>query len=119
MSFIDEKPDDQDDGGSGPGMMRRELIALLESASGDDGPSNLRAILQALVDMAKDKEISAIREIFDRVDGKAPTMAPIVDSNRKVIFEWVDSKKSESGSSTASGPNSSASTSAPNGSAAS
>jgi ribosomal protein L17 len=120
MSCIDDDTDDPHDDSHDPGMMRRELIALLEAPSSDGGPSNLRRILEALIDMAKDKELAAIREVFDRVDGKAPTMAPITDDgNRKVIFEWVDNESSASASNTQCGPSSSPSTTAPSGSPAS
>jgi hypothetical protein len=119
MSCIDDT-ETQDEHEHGPGLMRRELIALLRAPSSDGGPSNLHLILQALIDMAKDKELAAIREVFDRVDGKAPTMAPITDdSNRKVIFEWVDNESSASASNTQRGPSSSPSTGAPSASPAS
>src|SRR5262245_47991355 len=103
MSYMDNG-DGQERDGDDPGLMRRELLALLAAPSGNGEPSNLRAILQALIDMAKDKELAAIREIFDRVDGKAPTLTPIVDSNRKVIFEWVSNEQSASASHMPSAP---------------
>ena len=119
MSCIDDT-ETQDEHGHDPGLMRRELVALLQAPSSDGGPSNLRMILEALIDMAKDKELAAIREVFDRVDGKAPTMAPITDDgNRKVIFEWVDNESNASASNTPGVSNSSPSTGAPSGSPAS
>jgi hypothetical protein len=119
MSCIDDT-ETQDEHERDPGLMRRELIALLHAPSSDGERSNLRAILETLIDMAIDKELAAIREVFDRVDGKAPTMAPITDdSNRKVIFEWVDNESSASASDTRRGPSSSPSTGAPSASPAS
>jgi hypothetical protein len=76
----------------GPGgrpITRALIAALEESAPGADAP-NLRRIVENLIGKAIDGDLAAIREIFDRIDGKAPS-APAgagAQEPRKVMFEW-------------------------------
>jgi ribosomal protein L17 len=74
---------------SGKPFTRALLAALEESAAGADAP-NLRRIIESLITKAIDGDLSAIREIFDRIDGKAPTAAAGAagEEPRKVVFEW-------------------------------
>jgi hypothetical protein len=72
----------------------RALLAVLEeSAPGSDVP-NLRRIVDNLIGKAIDGDLSAIKEIFDRIDGKAPTAAAGTGTGTgseeptKVVFEW-------------------------------
>jgi ribosomal protein L17 len=76
----------------GPGgkpITRALIAALEESAPGADAP-NLRRIVDNLIGKAIDGDLAAIREIFDRIDGKAPAAAAGSDAQepRKVMFEW-------------------------------
>jgi hypothetical protein len=73
----------------GKPVTRALLTALDESAPGADTP-NLRRIVDNLIGKAIDGDLSAIKEIFDRIDGKAPTAAAGTGSEEptKVVFRW-------------------------------
>jgi hypothetical protein len=73
----------------GKPVTRALLAALDESAPGAE-QSNLRRIVDNLIGKAIDGDLSAIKEIFDRIDGKAPTAAAgaATDEPRKVVFQW-------------------------------
>ena len=72
----------------GKPLTRALLAALDESAAGADAP-NLRRIVEGLINKALDGDLSAIREIFDRIDGKSPTgVAGSAEEPKKVVFEW-------------------------------
>jgi hypothetical protein len=78
----------------GPGgkpVTRALIVALQESAPGADVP-NLRRIVDNLIGKAIDGDLSAIREIFDRIDGKVPTAAAGAGAGaeepRRVVFRW-------------------------------
>jgi ribosomal protein L17 len=72
-------------------MVTRALIAALEETAAVGEVSNLRRIVDSLVAMASDGDLPAIREIFDRVDGKAvAAAAPADDDDRQGrLFEWA------------------------------
>jgi len=74
----------------GPGgkpVTRALLAALEESAPGADVP-NPRRIVDNCVGKAVDGDFSAIEEIFDRIDGKAPAAAAGTDGEEptKVVL---------------------------------
>jgi hypothetical protein len=73
----------------GKPVTRALLAALDESAPGAD-VSNLRRIVDNLIGKAIDGDLSAMKEIFDRIDGKAPTAAPGAGTEEptKVVFQW-------------------------------
>jgi hypothetical protein len=73
----------------GKPFTRALLAALEEPAPGADVP-NLRRIVDNLIGKAIDGDLSAIREIFDRIDGKAPAAAAGTDTEEptKVVFQW-------------------------------
>jgi hypothetical protein len=76
----------------GPGgkpVTRALVAALQESSRGADVP-NLRRIVDSLIGQAIDGDLSAIREIFDRIDGKVPTAAAGAGAEepRRVVFRW-------------------------------
>jgi hypothetical protein len=75
--------------GSGGKPVTRALIAALEGcAPGADAP-NLRRMVDSLIAKALDGDLSAIREIFDRIDGKAPAAAGAEPAEpRQVVFKW-------------------------------
>jgi hypothetical protein len=70
-------------------MVTRALIAALEEAPAPGEATNLRLIVAGLIGKAVGGDLAAIREIFDRVDGKAVAATPGEDDQpQKVIFEW-------------------------------
>ncbi|HEY6257309.1 MAG TPA: hypothetical protein VIY51_16120 [Xanthobacteraceae bacterium] len=78
-------------GPAGKPITRALTAALADTAPGADAP-NLSRIVDNLIRKAIDGDLSAIKEIFDRIDGKAPT-APAgasgsAEEPRKVKFEW-------------------------------
>jgi hypothetical protein len=73
----------------GKPFTRALLAALEESAPGANVP-NLRRIVDNLIAKAIDGDLSAIKEVFDRIDGKAPTAAAGTGAEepKKVVFAW-------------------------------
>ena len=70
-------------------VTRALIAALEESAPGANAP-NLRRIVDNLIGKAIDGDLSAIKEIFDRIDGKAPTATAGTGAEEptKVVFRW-------------------------------
>ena len=70
----------------------RALIAVLQETAPDAEVPNLRRIVDNLVRKAIDGDLSAIKEIFDRIDGKTPTApagaAAGTEEPRRVVFRW-------------------------------
>jgi hypothetical protein len=81
------------DGGTANKPMREALRAALRRLAEDgDGQSaeTLELVVSALIGRALDGDIPAIREIFDRMDGKIAPGATTDDGPRKVKLEWKD-----------------------------
>jgi hypothetical protein len=81
------------DGGKASKPMWEALNAeLRREVEGGDGDRSalLRVIVRKLAAKAADGDISAIKEIFDRMDGKSVAGAAPDEEPRKVIFEWND-----------------------------
>jgi hypothetical protein len=87
MSIDDNPPD----AGSRP--MREALDAELRRES-DDGEgakaAMLRLIARKLAAKALDGDLAAIKEIFDRMDGKSAAGSAAEEPPGKVVFEWKD-----------------------------
>jgi len=77
----------------GKPITRALIAALEESAPGANAP-NLRRIVDNLIGKALDGDLSAIKEIFDRIDGKAPTATAGSgpEEPTKVVFQWKSDK---------------------------
>jgi hypothetical protein len=77
---------------SGVKPVTRALIAALQESAPDSDVPNLRRIVGNLVGNAIDGDLSAIKEIFDRIDGKVPTAAAGAGAGaeepRRVVFSW-------------------------------
>jgi hypothetical protein len=76
-----------------PRVITRALVAALEDTAADCDVPNLRRIVDSLIGKAIGGDLAAIREIFDRVDGKATAAVPLdAESDdgepRKIVFEW-------------------------------
>jgi hypothetical protein len=78
-------------GGNRP--MREALEAELRRES-DDGEGAKIAMLQLiarkLAAKAVDGDLGAIKEIFDRMDGKSVASSAADEPPGKVVFEWKD-----------------------------
>jgi Autographiviridae endonuclease VII len=89
MSIDDIPPD----GGNTARPMWEALAAELRRES-DDGEGAKAAMLQLiarkLAAKALDGDLAAIREIFDRMDGKSVAGSAADESPGKVVFEWKD-----------------------------
>ena len=88
MTSADPPPDDNE-----PDKMMRAalLLALHREAKDGDGHMTemLHQIARKLVDKAKDGDVQAIKEIFDRSDGKTlPGVAETDGEPLKTTFEW-------------------------------
>jgi hypothetical protein len=89
MSSDDTPPD----GGNANRPMREALSAALRHlADHGDGQSveTLELVVNALIGRALDGDIPAIRESFERMDGKSAAGATMDDGPRKVTLEWKD-----------------------------
>jgi hypothetical protein len=105
-------------------MMRKAILHELHQPFGVDPPAptdHLQAIARALVTKAVAHDVSAIKEILDRVDGKTPSIPTTNDLQQLVNLSWKEpehpSKKSKS--TTARAANSSPATDEPSASPAS
>jgi hypothetical protein len=73
----------------GPSL-KAELIRHL-GRKGEDGVRHADAIALTLIDMARDGNLEAIREILDRVDGKVPQQQQVTgDGGGPVRVESYD-----------------------------
>jgi hypothetical protein len=78
MDITMTTPDSTGRGGASERLMRDALIvALNEDGEGPDGrfDAKLKLVAQALVDKAVEGDAASIKEIFDRVGGRAGTAA--------------------------------------------
>jgi hypothetical protein len=70
----------------------RALVAALQACAPDSSVPNLRRIVDNLVGKALDGDLAAIREIFDRIDGKVPSAAAgaaaASEEPTRVVFSW-------------------------------
>jgi hypothetical protein len=70
----------------------RALVAALQESAPDSNVPNLRRIVDSLVGKALGGDLAAIREIFDRIDGKPPTAAAGAGTGaeppQRVVFSW-------------------------------
>jgi hypothetical protein len=60
---------------------------MMALANGEDPRKRLRKIAEKLIDLAEGGDVSAIKEIIDRVDGKVPLPLRGDDDDRKIIVE--------------------------------
>jgi hypothetical protein len=73
-------------------MMRRAILHELLQPSGVDEPrpaDKLQAVARSLVDKAASGDLSAIKEVLDRIDGRTPPAANETDeTSRHVSVRW-------------------------------
>ena len=68
------------------GKSLSEALRLEMTQKLPDGRTKYRAVAEKLVARALEGELSAIREVFDRVEGKA-LPAEMVDAPRPIVIE--------------------------------
>jgi len=70
----------------------RALLAALEATAAGRNQPNLQCIVDTLIGKAIDGDLAAMREIFDRIDGRASAAAAGAGAEmpREVRFEWKD-----------------------------
>ena len=68
----------------------RALVAALEATAPGTERSNLHRIVDSLIDKAIGGDLAAMREIFDRIDGKASAAGAGggAEEPPRVRFEW-------------------------------
>ena len=81
---------DPTEGNKAARMMRRAIQHELLQPSGADATADkLQAIARSLVDKAAGGDLSAIKEVLDRIDGKTPPAASeIDDTSKQVSVQW-------------------------------
>jgi hypothetical protein len=80
------RDDDPTEGNKAARMMRRATLRELLQPSGADAPADkLQAVARSLVDKAAGGDLSAIKEVLDRIDGKTPTAASESDDTYKQV----------------------------------
>jgi hypothetical protein len=89
MNSVVRRPDWDEDNESMRDVLRLELQCKKEDLDGSK-IAYQRLIGRKLVDKALEGDIHAIREIFDRVDGKSPRRSASLDEPRHMIIEWND-----------------------------
>jgi hypothetical protein len=109
-------------------VMRKAILHELQQPFGVDRPpptDHLQAIARALVVKAAAHDVSAIKEVLDRIDGKTPTTPTLNDLPQLVNLSWklpsppASSPSKKSKSTTGRAPNSPPSTHERSGSPAS
>lgn len=77
-------------GGAAAKPIRRALIAALDATAPEGDRSKLQCVVDSLIGKAIDGDLAAIREIFDRVDGKVLAAAggAGAEEPRQIKFEW-------------------------------
>ena len=88
MTPTDETTDDS----KASRMMRRAILhELLQPFDPDPPPpvDNLQAVVRAIVGKGSQGDMTAAKEILDRIDGKTPVVAPAFsDIQNEVFFTW-------------------------------
>jgi hypothetical protein len=72
-------------------VMRKAILHELHQQFGVDEPppaDKLQAVARALVNKAAAQDVSAIKEILDRIDGKTPSIPTINDLPQLVNLSW-------------------------------
>jgi len=96
----DDQPTDD---GAAPRMLRDAILReLLAPADADEPPpvNKLQQVARALVSKAAREDVAAIREILDRIDGKASASAAsgaaqaAGHGSREVNIRWKDQTSS-------------------------
>lgn len=89
MPFIEGNQEAKKANHKKPRLITQKLIAELQDAEG----AKLNKIVRALVDKAGEGDVPALKEIFDRVEGKvAQTVENGDDGAFKIEVSWQPAK---------------------------
>jgi hypothetical protein len=76
-------------------LVRKAILHELRQPFGIDLPppvDRLQAVVRALIDKAEQRDVQALKEVFDRIDGKAPSAPPAdespKDAKRPIDASW-------------------------------
>jgi Recombination endonuclease VII len=94
-----EMTTNDDSGGDGKAtrLMRKAILHELHQPHGVDPPppsDQLQAVARALVTKAVAHDVSAIKEILDRIDGRTPSAPTVNDLQQLVNLSWKQSESS-------------------------
>ena len=85
--------DDTTEAGKADRLIRRAILHELLQPPGPDQPpavSRLQQIVRSFLDKAGQGDMTAAKEVFDRIDGKTPAAAApaSADIPNEVFFTW-------------------------------
>lgn len=72
----------------GDSRLVRDALAAALRAPAADGTTRLDAVLAALLDKAAGGDLAAIKEVFDRAEGRPGPTASEPDLPQRVVFGW-------------------------------
>lgn len=78
-------------GGRPKSKLFREAL-LAELADAGDDKEELRDIARKLIDMAKDGDIQAVKEVADRLEGKPAQESSVSFENKQCAADWSDAE---------------------------
>lgn len=70
------------------GRLVRDALAAALRAPAEGGATRLDAVLAALIDKAAGGDLAAIKEIFDRLEGRPGQASHEPELPRNVVFGW-------------------------------
>ncbi len=71
-------------------LFREALLAEL-AAAGDD-TAEIRDIARKLIDMAKEGDIQAVKEVADRLEGKPAQETSVALEDKRCAADWTDAE---------------------------
>src|SRR5262249_27117296 len=83
--------DSSGDGNKATRVMRKAILHELHQPFGVDRPApadHLQAVARALVIKAAAQDVSAIKEVLDRIDGRMPTTPTLNDLSQLINLSW-------------------------------
>lgn len=77
-------------GGRKSDKLWRDALIVAAKRTDEDGRVYLAKIAEKCVEAAASGDISAMKEIGDRIDGKAPQSVDVTTRHEQSITEWSD-----------------------------
>jgi ribosomal protein L17 len=82
-------------GGKRPKIVTQQVIAALNEAITKGGPNKLRLLVEKLIEMAAGGDMAAMREVFDRAEGKPIQESSVTIDDKRDIPEFSDQELME------------------------